>query len=422
MSGGCESFCTTPPAVSFIRWNVSMNIAFDLTQIPVIKTGVGIHALNLTRELLKQTSQIPHFNLLFFYQDDDPEWKEMFESFPHCKSIPINHKTFRNLICRFFFEQSILPHRCKKENIDYIFSFHYTMPYFTSIKRIVVFADMTFYLFPLLHQKIKRIYFKSLIPFSLKYSHKIVTVSQSTRRDILEHFPNIAPEKFHVIHHGVTPTISSPNASNHLETFKLTPKKYFLYVGTLEPRKNIPGIIDAFFHAVVNNPQRQEGFKLVITGKKGWFYDKIFETVSKLGIEDEVIFTGYIDENVKNSLLSNAFGFVYPSYYEGFGLPILEAMVYGIPVITGNVSSLPEVAGDAAILVNPQKWEEISEAMTRLLSNPDFYIELSKKSSARAQLFTWQKAAEKTLALFLPALDNPVTDIPDDKDGDSHGK
>jgi len=113
-----------------------------------------------------------------------------------------------------------------------------------------------------------------------------------------------------------------------------------------------------------------------------------------------VVFTGYVDETVKHVLLSRAFLFVYPSFYEGFGLPVLESMVYGVPVITGNVSSLPEVAGDAALLVNPGQWTEIAAAMNRLLNETTLYRELGEKSIAQAARFSWLHTAEKTLELF----------------------
>jgi glycosyltransferase involved in cell wall biosynthesis len=138
----------------------------------------------------------------------------------------------------------------------------------------------------------------------------------------------------------------------------------------------------------------------VIVGRKGWFYDEIFETVKKRLMEDAIIFTGYVSEEEKQALLLKAFLFVYPSFYEGFGIPILEAMASGVPVITGNVSALPEVAGDAAILVNPLHWQEISTAMVKLLSDQRLYAKLSKKGLTQAKKFTWEKTAKKTLELF----------------------
>lgn len=376
-----------------------MNIAVDLTQIPCNKTGIGIYALNLVKELIRLNRQDGAFSFYFFAQDDDPQWQELIQDSNSCHLFTINSKYFRKLPLRFLFEQFLLPRECRKLKIDTIFSFHYTMPYFTRIKRAVTIPDMTFYLFPHMHQPIKRFYFKSLIPFSLRRSDKVVTISDSTKTDLLDRFKQLDAEKIAVIHLGVTPPAIPPQAPKHLENYSLTPKKYFLYLGTLEPRKNIPGIIEAF-HTVTADKPNTGDLKLVIAGMKGWFYDTIFETVKKYRLEDRVVFTGYADDAVKQSLLANAFLFVYPSFYEGFGLPILEAMVYGVPVITGNVSSLPEVAGDAALLIDPGNDTDIAGAMQKLLDDGDLYKTLSERSIHRARTFSWKNTAKKTLELF----------------------
>lgn len=175
-------------------------------------------------------------------------------------------------------------------------------------------------------------------------------------------------------------------------------------MGTLEPRKNIPGIIEAFNHIIDADKEYKKNYKLVIAGQKGWFYKKIFKTVKKYHLEESVVFTGYVKGEIKQSLLANAFLFVYPSFYEGFGLPVLEAMAWGVPVITGNVSSLPEVAGDAALLIDPRQWQEIAEAMLTLLSDPSRYENMSKQSLEQAKKFSWQRTAQKTLELFTSIL------------------
>jgi glycosyltransferase involved in cell wall biosynthesis len=379
-----------------------MNIAMDLTQIPADKTGIGIYALNLVREILFLNNTSNKFNIYFFAQDDDHEWQELINnsSSKQCHLIPIKSSIFRKLIFRLFFEQVLLPWKCKKLDIDAIYSFHYTMPYLTHIKRVVTIPDMTFYLFPELHQKIKRLYFKTLIPLSLKRCSRAITISASTKTDLLIRFPRLDPEKIAVIHLGVN--ISSPpvQAKEHLEKYGLQEKKYFLFVGTLEPRKNIPGIIEAFHQVITNNEHYKKDYKLVIMGKKGWFYREIFETVKKYHLEESVVFTGYLGGEAKQALLAHAFLFVYPSFYEGFGLPVLEAMAFRVPVITGNVSSLPEVSGDAALLIDPHHWQEIAAAMLKLLSDQELVKELSKRSLMQAQRFSWRHTAEKTLALF----------------------
>jgi glycosyltransferase involved in cell wall biosynthesis len=381
----------------------AMKIAVDLTQIPANKTGIGIYALNLVREIIRLNNHTSAFTFYFFAQDDDKEWKKLIKDSSKCRLITIKSRFFRKLILRFFFEQILFPGKCRKLNIDAIFSFHYTIPYLTRIKRVVTIPDMTFYLFPYMHQKIKRLFFKGLIPISLKKSDKIVTISESTKKDMLKQFNHIPSTKIEVIHLGVNGVnINNPpgHLTDHLSRYGLTEKKYFLYVGTLEPRKNIPGIIEAFNQVITANKEYTKNYKLVIAGQKGWFYKKIFKTAKKYHLEESVVFTGYVKGEIKQSLLANAFLFVYPSFYEGFGLPVLEAMAWGVPVITGNVSSLPEVAGDAALLIDPRQWQEIAEAMLILLSDHSRYENMSKKSLEQAKKFSWQKTAQKTLELF----------------------
>lgn len=379
-----------------------MKIALDLTQIPVKKTGAGIYARHLVKEIATTDLIDKGMEFYFFAQDDDVEWQEIITGNPACRLININSGRFRNLFLRVLFEQLILPRQCRKLNIDLIYSFHYTIPLFTGIKRAVIFHDMTFYLFPHLHQFIRRFYFKMLIPLALKKSDCITTVSQSTKNDILKRFKKIDPAKIAVIPLGVEPVSSgpAPGASDEiLKGIGLRSRQYFLFVGTLEPRKNITGIIDAYHHLTVTT-QRAKDFKLVITGGKGWFYDSIFHKVKSYGLEGAVVFTGYVEDLIKHTLLEHAFMFIYPSFYEGFGLPVLEAMAHGIPSITGNISSLPEVAGDAALITDPHRWQDIAEAVDRLLVDKKLYQTLAEKGPERAGLFSWKRNAQTTLDLL----------------------
>lgn len=383
----------------------TMKIAIDLTQIPADKTGIGIYAFNLVREMCRLNATFGRFYFYFFVQDDDETFIRLIKNSEKCTLIPVKNKTFRKLIPRFFFEQFILPHKCRKLRVDVIFSTHYTIPYFTRIKRVVAFHDMTFYLFPELHQRIKRLYFKTLIPLSIRKSKGIITVSESTKKDMIKRFRYIKTDKIKVIHHGVEFFKEKKKyleflSEKTLGKYGLIAREYFLFVGTLEPRKNILCIIKAFHHVRKSNDTYKKKYKLVIVGKKGWFYDEIFETVKKLRLEEAVIFTGYVSEEEKQVLLLRSFLFVYPSFYEGFGLPVLEAMASGVPVITGNVSALPEVAGDAAILVTPKHWQEISSAMLKLLSDKPLYEKLSQKGLEQAKKFSWEKTAKRTLELF----------------------
>ena len=235
----------------------------------------------------------------------------------------------------------------------------------------------------------------------LKRSDKIIAVSYSTKQDLMNYF-KISDNKIKVIYEAAD-QIFQPLSSEKVQHFKDKYDlnyQYILYVGTLEPRKNIPLIIKAFY--ILN----KEGFqhKLVIAGKKGWKYKTIYQLIDKLNLQKEVIFIGFIPDNDLPALYNAANLFVYPSLYEGFGLPPLEAMSCGCPVITSNISSLPEVVGDAGIMIDPYSVDELYEAMHKVLINEIVRKDMIKKGLERSQMFSWTKTAEETLKIYKEAL------------------
>jgi glycosyltransferase involved in cell wall biosynthesis len=178
---------------------------------------------------------------------------------------------------------------------------------------------------------------------------------------------------------------------------------YLLYVGTLHPRKNLVRLVQAFARlpALLSAAGRPTpGLQLVLAGRKGWLYDDIFAQVRRLDLEDRVILTGYVPDEDLPALLSAARAFVFPSLYEGFGLPVVEAMACGTPVVCANTSSLPEVAGDAALLVDPLDEGAIAAALARLLSDDDLHRELVDRGFRQAARFSWQRCAREALAVL----------------------
>jgi glycosyltransferase involved in cell wall biosynthesis len=177
-------------------------------------------------------------------------------------------------------------------------------------------------------------------------------------------------------------------------------KNFILFVGSLEPRKNVRTLIKAYAEYLKVNPDQ---YTLVITGGRGWLNDDIYALVAELGLERHVRFLGYIQESDLRCLYSVAKVFVYPSLYEGFGLPPLEAMACGAPVITSHTSSLPEVVGDAAILIDPDNVEELFHAIRTVLLDDDLRLRMRKNSLERAKLFSWTRTAQQTLAVYREA-------------------
>jgi len=182
------------------------------------------------------------------------------------------------------------------------------------------------------------------------------------------------------------------------------PERFILFLGTIEPRKNIINLIKAFAKLQTCEPAN---LKLVIGGAKGWFYEDVFARVEELGLRDEVLFPGYIPASELPLWYNAAELFVYPSLYEGFGLPPLEAMACGTPVVATNTSSLPEVVGKAGMLVDPLAVEELAEAMRRVLNDETLWQEMRGQGLRRAQGFSWTKTAQETVQVYQRAMEDP---------------
>jgi len=177
--------------------------------------------------------------------------------------------------------------------------------------------------------------------------------------------------------------------------YRLT-KPYLLYIGTIEPRKNLTRLVEAFSRISEAFPTHQ----LVIAGMKGWMYEELFATIKTLKIDNKVVFTGFIDESDKPYLIGAAEAFIYPSLYEGFGIPVLEALACGTPTLTSNCSSLPEVAGDAALLADPTDIDDLASNIERLLADTELRNLLRENSLKQAALFDWAYTADQTLCAY----------------------
>lgn len=239
------------------------------------------------------------------------------------------------------------------------------------------------------------------VPWSVKRADQVIAVSEATRQDLIELY-HTPPEKITVIHHGVTPEfkpVENPfDLAAVCQKYALDKTPFVLTLGTIQPRKNYRRLVQAF--AQIDPP-----FTLVIAGNKGWHYDTIFKEVQELGLENRVYFPDFVDDSDLPALYSAASLFVYPSLYEGFGLPALEAMACGTPVVASNQSSLPEVVGEAGVLVDPRDVGAIAEAMSRVLSDESLNRQLSETGRRRAAHFSWDKVAADLLNLYETVLE-----------------
>ncbi len=367
-----------------------MKVLIDFSQIPCQKVGVGVYACETFKRILTVNSKDDFYILL---QDDD---EEILKTFPKAHKILVPSNFFRIFIFRFLLEQIYIPYLCLKYKVKIIHSLHYSFPLLCFwVKRVVTIHDLTFFIYPEMHTFIKRYFFRVFIILACRVTDAIICVSNSTKKDLFK-YVSVVKAKVYVV-----PLAASILKVNNLdisfvkEKFSIR-KDYILFIGTLEPRKNVCNLLKSF--GTTNH--LLQNYQLVLVGKKGWYYQSIFDIIHQLGLDKSVIITGFVTEKEKYCLLSAASVFVYPSIYEGFGLPVLEAMSYGIPTVTSNVSSLPEVAGDAALLVNPNEIEELSHAIDHILTNSSLQTEMRLRSIKQANKYSWEKTAKLTMEVY----------------------
>jgi glycosyltransferase involved in cell wall biosynthesis len=239
--------------------------------------------------------------------------------------------------------------------------------------------------------------YRAWLPLALRTADAILTDSEQSREDIVRHLP-VSPDRVVVVplaadrrFRPMEAAVVEPILREHSVT-----RPYILYVGALKSRKNVPRLLEAF--ALLR--QGSTRWKLVIVGAREWRLSPIFDTVQRLKLEPHVHFTGYVTGEHLPALYAGADLFVFPSLYEGFGLPVLEAMACGTPVVTSSTSSLPEVAGDAALLVDPYNVDELAGAMRRVLEQPEAAQGLRERGLARAAQFSWDRTARETIAVY----------------------
>lgn len=323
---------------------------------------------------------------------------------------------FKEIGWRRLWTQGGLALQTFKDQLDVLFVPAHTLPIIRKpgLKTVVTVHDLGSEYLPQMHQLKQRVYLSYMQRYQLKAATKIIAVSQATKDDLVERV-GIKPCKVEVVYEGLDQKLFKPVQDdlliNSLLHYNLQPKTYYLFVGTVQPRKNLARLIKAF--AKFSSKENAKNTHLVIAGSKGWLSDEIYQLPKKLGIAEQVKFLGYVPEKDLPALYSGAIVLVFPSLFEGFGLPILEAQACGCPVITSNTSSMPEVAGKGAILVNPYSVDEIKDAMIRVKgeacllasrrSGPAGRAErgkLIKRGFENVKRFSWERCATQTLKVF----------------------
>lgn len=311
-----------------------------------------------------------------------------------------------NPIERILWEQTRLVQHTENLQVDLVHGLVNVLPLRSNVPGVVTVHDLTFLRLPQLFPRAKRMYLTYLCRESASRADRIIAVSQQTADDLISYFDTPA-HKIDVVHNGVDERFY-PGSQADIEAFrqhKRLPDRFLLYLGTLEPRKNLELLIKAFADWKASPSIESESIKLVIAGGKGWFYEEIFAAVKELALEEEVFFPGFIPEKELPDWYRAAEVFIYPSQFEGFGLPVLEAMACGVPVICSQTGSLVELVSDAAITVPTEGPKALTEAIEQLTTDTALRNDLRQRGVARASLFSWTQTAEQTIDVYDRVLD-----------------
>jgi glycosyltransferase involved in cell wall biosynthesis len=291
--------------------------------------------------------------------------------------------------------QLLLPSILHEVRPDVVHFTNYLAPVLTRAPFVVSFHDMSLTLLPEAHTLKKRLLTASLIPTVARKAVRILVPSESTRRDVIR-LLGVDPGRIRLVPYAAAPLYRPlPEGPEALAARGVRPP-YFLYVGTLEPRKNLARALRAFVRVAPDLPDHQ----FVIVGQAGWKYAEILGEAGRPELLDRVVRTGYLPEEELPLFYNHAVALVYPSLYEGFGLPVIEAMACGAPVLTSRTSSLGEIAHDAALLVDPHSEDELAEGLRSLAADAGLRQSLRARGAERAALFSWERTARETVAVY----------------------
>jgi len=359
-----------------------MRISIDATGLSVKRTGTVTYLV----EILAQWNSDPaleHEFLIFCA----PAVMHHFQELKLDQRFQLIQAPSRKLL-QMVWQQTVLPYRLWRYNVSVHWGVGFVLPYLPVCPMVVTIHDMTFDLFPQFHEPIKRIYFPFMIRMAVARAACVLAISQSTAKDLKRLIPKshaktavtlLAPRS------GIVPRAGNP----------ITDEPYVLFVGTIEPRKNLDSLIKAWLSL---KPTERGNCRLKVIGARGWMVSSLSESASD---QDGVDFIGHVSDESLIQHLSNALLFAYPSMYEGFGLPVIEAMGLGVPVLTSDVGATREIAADAAWLVDPNSQASIAEGLKALLCNEELRQTLSQAGLERSMRFSWQQTASRTMSVLI---------------------
>lgn len=360
-------------------------------------TGISKYLLHFLRYAL--SSARTHKYVLFCNQET---------------SVPLDSPRLKKVVIpeRFtpVWDQILLPFKTAAEKVDVFLTPYFKAPLILPCKMVLIINDLIPLFFPKEHGYARRIYFKSMCTAAARRATRIVTISANSRRDIVK-ILGVSPDRVIVVYLGVEKgEVVEDLAKKEVRNMYALPKQFIFYVGNLSPHKYLEGLIKSY----TTLPQDLKAqYKLVIgASKRDKYFSDLEKVVRNKGLTRDIIFTGFIEDKYLPTIYSMSSLFAFPSLYEGFGLPPLEAMAYGTPVVSSNTSSMPEVLGDAAVLVDPRDTHEFSKAMTRILTDDDLRKLMVIKGLERVKLFTPEKMAQTLLQALEECQQNLILPSP----------
>jgi glycosyltransferase involved in cell wall biosynthesis len=369
-----------------------MRICIDVSPAVHHRAGLGRYAQELTAALLDVDQENEYVG--FYHHPSDARVDPALQRLPHLTT---------NLSTKPWRMSALLAHLARFPQdrlfpgVDLFHATDHLLPRLSRVKSVFTLHDLIFRFYPEAHKPLNRWFLTLMMPRFLQAADAVIAVSECTRRDAMRLY-GLDEAKITVVYEGVNPRFRAapPGAVTSARQKYGLPNSFMLSLGTIEPRKNLTLLLEAY-HAL-----RMQGTEcgLVIVGTKGWLYEGFFRRLRELGLEDEVIFPGFVPEEDLPAVYSGADLFVFPSLYEGFGLPVLEAMACGTPVVCSNTSSLPEIVGDAAIMLDPLDRAAWISAMTAVLDSRALRGDMKEKGLQRAKRFSWEETAKKTVDVY----------------------
>jgi glycosyltransferase involved in cell wall biosynthesis len=369
-----------------------MLIGIDASRaVAARRTGTENYSLNLIRELLAQ-GQDRRFRLYF----NRAPATDLFLGGAEWRVMPFP-RLWTHL--RLSWEMLSNPP-------DLLFVPSHVLPLAHPQHTVVTVHDLGYHYYPEAHTLFQNVYLRWSTQYNARAATRVLADSEATRQDLIRYY-GTPKEKIAVVYPGrdeaLAPVAESQRLADMRAHYGLS-DSYFLYVGTLHPRKNLVRLVQAFaslIQSLTSSSQHpMDSLQLVLAGQKGWLYEEIFAEVRRLDLTERVVLTGYVPDAHLGGLLSGALAFVFPSLYEGFGLPVLEAMACGTPVVCSDVSSLPEIAGDAALLVDPLDAEDLAQALYQIAVDERLRRTLVARGLQQVQLFSWRRCAQETLQVL----------------------